>query len=58
MATATHTLKETTRSKKTGALPTGTCKYCFVRRITLTHNVKYSNGNTLRICRRCADATT
>ena len=33
----------------------GTCKACFCHRVTLTHTVKYANGNRIRICTRCAN---
>ena len=37
-------------------LKKGTCRFCCAR-VTMTHNVKYTNGNIVKICRRCADLT-
>ena len=53
MTTATRTIKPII-TKPGKALPTGTCKFCYAHRVRLTHNVKYPNGNLLRICQRCA----
>ena len=38
-------------------LKAGTCKECFRHRVTLTHTMKFANGNSIRICFRCANAT-
>ena len=53
MTTATRTIK-TINTKPGTPLPTGTCKFCYAHRVRLTHNVKYPNGNLLRVCLRCA----
>ena len=53
MATATRTIKPIVHQHGKGS-PTGTCKFCHAHRVRLTHNVKYPNGNLLRVCLRCA----
>ena len=52
--TPTITLINTPSYKRTA----GTCKLCFVHRVTLTHNYKGGNGKRIKICTRCADKHT